>query len=151
MDTSWGSFGWTWFSTLDLKTRELLLLSSSRCSPTSHMSVIVFLQWTLSRTRKQSGPLVHIMAIVSGLQQQNTVPASQAFPHLITLSSLTDWWVDIHLICLFFILLYCDNNNDDNTTNYFTCAALFILQMPRSLIKKNKQMKWENRNGGNKP
>ena len=97
------------------------------------------------RYQEPGNAVARIAAIVAGFQQQNTDAASRVLPHLITLSSLTGWWVDTHLICLYFILLYCNNSSDNNTTNYFTCAALFILQMPQSLIKKNKQMKWENR------
>lgn len=143
MDTSWGSFGWTWLSTLDLKTQELLLSSNSRCSPTFHMSVSVFSTMNSIKnqeTNRPSGAHHGHCLRTPTTEHRPGIPGFSSSHH--SLSSHCHW-VDIHWICLFFILLYCDNNNDNNTTNYFACATLFILQMPQSLIKKNKQMKRE--------
>lgn len=125
-------------------------LENSRAFVTLYLTMFPYVSCQSSffhseRYQEPGNAVARIAAIVAGFQQQNTDAASRVLPHLITLSSLTGWWVDTHLICLYFILLYCNNSSDNNTTNYFTCAALFILQMPQSLIKKNKQMKWENR------
>ena len=139
MDTSWVTIG----------SPRLTWKLESFCYSLPHDVPLRFIcQSSFFHSERYQEPgnaVARIAAIVAGFQQQNTDAASRVLPHLITLSSLTGWWVDTHLICLYFILLYCNNSSDNNTTNYFTCAALFILQMPQSLIKKNKQMKWENR------